>query len=74
MHEDAKMFGFVISGVGGESPVRVAIGCVANADVGALAFAPVIQGEHGLFGVVVMHLHGTIAVGRLDRRVTKVKS
>ena len=72
MDENAEAASGVRGGVGGEGPIRISGGLIADADVGAVAEAPMVDREEGLFGVVIVDLHGAVALGRLGRIVAEI--
>lgn len=57
MDQDAQAFGGVRSRVGGKGPIGVAARLAADAQVGAASLPPMIDGEEGLFSIMVVDLH-----------------
>jgi len=63
MHQHAQPHAFKSLGSSAESPVGIAAGGITDTDVSIPAGDPVTEGEEGLLGVGVVHLHRTIVSG-----------
>ena len=74
MHEHAQTHGPVITGVARKCPVRIVFWLIPDADVGVGNLAPVIDRKLRLACVVIMHLHGAVAVFGIIGLVAKIKN
>src|SRR6516162_9962038 len=57
MNQHAQAFALVGAGVGCERPIGIIFGLIADSQVRARAFTPMVHGKQCLLRVMVVHLH-----------------
>ena len=72
MHKNTQAFTLVLRSIPGKRPVASVAGAVANTEIRVPTSNPVIDCQQSLLGVVVVDLHGTIAVDRRNVLIAKI--
>jgi hypothetical protein len=67
MDKDAQSFGLVLGTIASKCPIRCLLPCaVTYAQVAVIPCCPMIEGKDGLFGFIIVYLHGALPIHRVS--------